>query len=103
MTREEWIKQVTNLAMDVNPTEIKSHDTDESLKEWCISWQTTMIMLIVQSPLRQKELEKATLKDIRTEIENIKNNPLFDMISNDIIHEIALEIVDRYLEEEDEE
>ena len=103
MTRDEWIKQATNLAMDINPIEIKSHDTDESLKEWCISWQTAMNTLIVQASLEQEKLEKETLKDIRTEIENVKNNPLFDRISNDVIHEIVLEIIDRYLEDEVDE
>lgn len=48
-------------------------------------------------------IEKEPLKDIRTEIEDVKNNPLFDMVSNDVIHTIALEIIDRYLEDEVEE
>lgn len=54
MVREEWIKQATELIMDINPTEIKSHDTDESLKEWCLSWQTAMNMLIAQASLEPK-------------------------------------------------
>lgn len=54
MTREEWMKQVTGLVMDINPAEIKSHDTDESLKDWCHAWQTAMNMLIIQAPLEPK-------------------------------------------------
>lgn len=46
-------------------------------------------------------IEKEPLKDIRTEIENVKNNLLFNMVSNNVIHEVVLEIIDKHLEKEE--
>lgn len=40
-------------------------------------------------------------KDIRTEIENIKNDPLFNKVSNDVVLEVVLTIIDKYLEKEE--
>lgn len=36
---------------------------------------------------------------LREEIVNIKNNPLFGMVSKETLHEVALEIIDKHLAE----
>ena len=36
------------------------------------------------------------LEQIRTEIEHVKDNPLFGMVSNDTMLEVVLEIIDKY-------
>ena len=48
-------------------------------------------------------IEKEPLKDIRTEIENVKNDPLFNKVSNNVVLEVVLTIIDKYLEKEEEE
>jgi hypothetical protein len=36
------------------------------------------------------------LEQIRVEIEHVKDNPLFGMVSNDTMLEVVLEIIDKY-------
>lgn len=42
----ELQNELSNLAADINPEEIKSHDTEESLEGWCGAWQRVMEKLI---------------------------------------------------------
>ena len=48
---EKWIEQITNLVVDVNPTEITFQARERNLKEWCLRWQQEMNMLIISAPL----------------------------------------------------
>lgn len=44
-----------------------------------------------------KALEQEPILDkIRAEIEHVKDNPLFGMVSNDTMLEVVLEIIDKY-------
>ena len=43
--------------------------------------------------------EREKWESCRKEIVAVKDNPLFEMISRSTIHEIILEIIDRYIEE----
>lgn len=42
----EKIQEILDMCKDVNPEEIKSHDTEESLKGWCGAWNRKMERLI---------------------------------------------------------
>lgn len=42
----ETIQALLDMCEDINPEEIKSHDTEESLKGWCEAWKTEMKRLI---------------------------------------------------------
>lgn len=69
----------------------------------CVSLSEYLIA--TGSPLPDDEveiIEKESLKNIRAEVENVKNNPLFNMVSNEVIHEVILEIIDKHLEKEEE-
>ena len=39
-----------------------------------------------------------TLNTIKAEIEHVKDNPIFGMVSNDTMLEVILEIIDKYAE-----
>ena len=39
-------QKLLNMVKDINPEEIKSHDTEDSLKSWCGAWQREMNKLI---------------------------------------------------------
>ena len=43
------------------------------------------------------------LDKVRAEIEHVKDNPLFGMVSNDTMLEVMLEIIDKYKAEGSEE
>jgi len=57
MTAYQFIKEMTGMIMDVNPTEIASHIEDDSLGKWCISWQAKAQTLLVTAPLMREERE----------------------------------------------
>ena len=40
------VKRLLDMVSDINPEEIKSHDTEDSLKGWCGAWQREMNKLI---------------------------------------------------------
>ena len=48
----KFIEEMTGMIMDVNPSEIASHIENNSLREWCISWQAKAQTLIVTAPLK---------------------------------------------------
>ena len=42
----DLLQELQEMCADINPEEIKSHDTDESLKGWCGAWNRRMNKLI---------------------------------------------------------
>ena len=50
-------------------------------------------------PVEWWDKEISLFNKIRAEIEHVKDNPLFGMVSNDTILEVILEIIDKYRNE----
>ena len=50
-------------------------------------------------PVEWGDKEISLFNKIRAEIEHVKDNPLFGMVSNDTILEVILEIIDKYRNE----
>ena len=42
----DLLKQLKDMCADINPEEIKAHDTDDSLEGWCGAWNRQMDKLI---------------------------------------------------------
>lgn len=45
-TVPDWIKWCSAMTQDVNPTEIMSHVNDDTLQQWCDTWQSAMTKML---------------------------------------------------------
>lgn len=55
MTDEEFLVEMLGMIRDVNPAEIQSHDTDESLKDWCRAWQHHTCLILCKAFLEWRQ------------------------------------------------
>jgi len=60
------------------------------------------MIIIDDDGIMHKVLPMDTLDKIKAEIEHVKDNPLFGMVSKDTILEVILEIIDKYRNEVNE-
>ena len=49
MTDEKFLIEMIGMICDVNVNEIKSHDTDDSLQQWCSAWQHAACVLLCKA------------------------------------------------------
>lgn len=66
-------------------------------------WSYNIRRSIKNGIIQHPDYPACVLEKIRAEIENVKNNPLFNMVSNNVIHEVILEIIEEHMESEDKQ